>query len=305
MKGSFNFKNMIVIFLQGIGALIGFIACLVLVNAVLPVSRAITAAVPESGFLSTPLALLFNGAINGLILVWAGRRSTFKGFILWMQLLALSFGMQVFLTQIETGYFLSAFPLLQGNFEVYSFIFRGFITSALFTLLVTLLVGGFTKKLRSPATFSVTCDGAVKAGAWLPAIYIILYMLFGYFVAWQSQELRLFYGGPKELNPFFEQWGKTLMSHPDFLVFEYFRGVLWILCIIPSFKGFTGNRLEIVILSAIAMGLLPTAQLAFANPLMPATVTTYHFIETSISTGIFGAMCAWFVPKSISQKSYM
>jgi len=25
-------------------------------------------------------------------------------------------------------------------------------------------------------------------------------------------------------------------------------------------------------------------------------VSMYHFWETSISTGIFGALCAWFVP---------
>lgn len=35
------------------------------------------------------------------------------------------------------------------------------------------------------------------------------------------------------------------------------------------FKGFSGKRIELVILSALALALLPTMQLAFANPLMP------------------------------------
>ena len=87
------------------------------------------------------------------------------------------------------------------------------------------------------------------------------------------------------------------MNRPELLVFQYFRGVLWLLCLIPLFKGFTGKRPEMVILSALALALLPTMQLAFANPLMPAKVSAYHFLEVSISTGIYGALCAWFVPK--------
>ena len=219
---------------------------------------------------------------------------------MWMQLLVLSFGAQTFMTQIETGYFISAFPLLQGNFEVYHLVLRGLVTSALFTLLVTWITGGFSKNPRPQPMFRVTVNNTVKTGAWLAAIYIALYMLFGYFIAWQSQELRLFYGGPAELNSFIAQWGLSLMQRPELPVFQYFRGIMWLLCLIPLFIGFSGNRLELVVLSALALGLLPTAQLAFANPLMPAGVSAFHFVEVSISTGLFGALCAWFVPKMIS-----
>jgi hypothetical protein len=101
-----------------------------------------------SGFLSPPLAYLFNAAVNASILVWAGRRSTFKGFAIWMQLLVLSFGAQVLMTQIETAYFISAFPLLHGNFAVYQIVLHGLVNSAVFTLLVRWIVGGFSKKPR-------------------------------------------------------------------------------------------------------------------------------------------------------------
>jgi hypothetical protein len=260
--------------------------------------KVIADATPASGFLSMPMAMLLNGLVNAVILVWAGRRSSYKGLTLWGQLLVLSFGAQVFMTQIETGYFLSAFPLLQGNFELYRLILRGLLTSALITLLVTLLVGGFSKQTRPPAQFTVTNDDAVKAGAWLAVIYILLYMLFGYYVAWQVSELRLFYSGSTELVSFFAQWGNTFMDRPEIPAFQYFRGVLWMLCLIPLFKGFSGKRIELVILSALALALLPTMQMAFANPLMPAGVSLGHFWEVSISTGIFGALCAWFVPKA-------
>ena len=200
------------------------------------------------------------------------------------------------MTQIETGYFLSAFPLLHDNFQLYNLILRGLLTSLLFSILVTLICGGFTRKARPQSNFTVTANNALKHGAWLPLVYIVLYMFFGYFVAWQIRELRLFYGGPAEVNGFFEQWGLTAMAKPEFPVFQYFRGILWILCLVPLFMGFSGRRAELVILSALALALLPTAQLAFANPLMPAAVSQGHFWEVAISTGIYGALCAWFIP---------
>jgi hypothetical protein len=290
-------KNILIILFQGIGAMFAFVVCLVIANMLSPLSPAIMeAGKTASGFLSASLAFLFNAAANGLILVWAARRSSFKGLAMIGQLFVLSFGAQVFMTQIETGYFISAFPLLHNNFQLYNLVFRGLITSLLFSVLMTWIVGGFSKKPHPETNFTVTADNAVKQGAWLSVVYIVLYMLAGYFIAWQVQELRLFYHGPAEINGFFEQWGLTAMAKPEFPAFQYFRGVLWMLCLVPLFMGFSGKRVELIILSALALALLPTAQLAFANPLMPAAVSLGHFWEVSISTGIFGALCAWFVP---------
>ena len=296
-------KSILSFVLQVLGVAVGFLVSLVISNILLPMPKVIMDAAPASGFLPTPLDFLLNGLVNAVLLVWAARRSTYKGLALWGQLLVLSFGAQVFMTQIETGYFLSAFPLLHNNFELYRLILRGLITSALITLIVTMLVGGFSKKEPAQARFTVSNDDAVKAGAWLAVVYIVLYLLFGYYVAWQIAELRMFYNGSTEQLSFFGQWGDTFMKRPEIPAFQYFRGVLWMLCLIPFFKGFSGKRIELVILSALALALLPTMQLAFANPLMPAGVSLGHFWEVSISTGIFGALCAWFVPKAIQSPS--
>ena len=75
------------------------------------------------------------------------------------------------------------------------------------------------------------------------------------------------------------------------------------MCLIPLFKGFTGGRLELITLSGLSLALLPTAQLAFANPLMPAEVSLYHFWEVSLSMYIFGALCAWFVPTKLQMSN--
>ena len=298
MKQQFGVQSGILVALQWLGAVIAFPISLTLSSVIMPLSKTITEATPPTGLFSLPLAMLFNGVVNASILVWAARRSSFRGLAMWMQLLVLSFGAQTFATQIETGYFLPAFPLLHGNFQVYVIVLHGFVTSLLFTLLVVLLVGGFSRRPRPEANFNVHADHAVKAGAWLPVVYIVLYMSFGYYVAWQSPEVRLFYNGTSALPSFWGQWGATLMARPELPVFQYFRGIIWILCLVPVFKGFSGKRIELAVLSALALAYLPTAALTFPNPLMPAGVALAHFWEVSISTGIFGALCGWFVPQA-------
>ena len=191
----------------------------------LPIPARMMDAAPPSGFLPTGLAFLFNAAANALVLVWAGRRSSFKGLARAAQLFVLSFGIQVFQTQVETGYFLNAFPLLQGSFELYRLVLRGLLTSLFFSLLVTLLTGGFSRRHGMKPLFQVTAVNFLKQGAWLAScVNPALYMLFGYYVAWQVPDLRLFYGGPAELNGFFEQWGASLMEKPELPVFQYMRG---------------------------------------------------------------------------------
>jgi hypothetical protein len=294
--GTFSFKSIFALILQWVAGFVAFILSLIAANVISPFPQFIVDKIPETGFMSQSSAMLFNGAVNATLLIWATRRSSLKGFVLAGGLFMFSFITQIFQTQIETAYFLPAFPLLHGNFEVYRLFLRGGITSALFALLITLIIGGFSSKPRAESNFTFQVERFVKAGIWLGLVYFILYILFGYYVAWQSQELRIFYGGPAELNSFANQILTTLMNKPELPFFQYARGILWIVCLIPIFKSFTGSHVELILLSAFALALLPTAQLAFANPLMPAEVSLYHFWEVSISTGLFGALCAWFIP---------
>jgi hypothetical protein len=298
MKQQSSFKSALLAGLQWLGAAIAFPISLILGDLILPLSKAIMDATPPTGYLTGPMAMIMSAVVNATILVWAARRSSFKGLAMWMQLFALSFGVQTFMTQIETAYFLPAFPLLHDNFQVYVLIGRGFVTSLLFSLLVVLLVGGFARTPRPQSNFTVTANQGLKAGAWLPVVYVALYLLFGYYVAWQAEEVRLFYGGTSELPSVWNQWGTTFMQMPELPVFQYWRGILWILCLVPLFKGFSGTRIELVLLSALALALLPTAALAFPNPLMPAGVSLAHFWEVSASMAIYGALCSWFVPQA-------
>jgi hypothetical protein len=209
---SFSFRFALALLGQWVGALIAFVISLIAANLISPLPAFILEKIPEAGFMSDPSAMLFNAAGNATILVWAAHRSSRNGFVMAGGLFAFSYLAQIFQTQIETAYFLNAFPLLHGNFEVYRLFLRGAVTSAIFALLVTLFVGGFSRKPRAEANFTIQADQFLKAAAWLGAVYFILYLLFGYYVAWQSQELRVFYGGPAALNSFADQILTTFMS---------------------------------------------------------------------------------------------
>src|SRR5512142_2535756 len=168
---AFSFRSAMVLFLQCIGAAMAFVLSMTVANLLSPMPKFILDKTPPAGFLSLTGALLFSGVINAVILVWVGRRSTFKGLALWGQIFVLSFGVETLQTQLETGYFISSFPLLQGNFEVYHLILRGLIASVLFTTLLTWIVGGFGKAARRPATFAIRADWAIRQSSWLPVVY--------------------------------------------------------------------------------------------------------------------------------------
>lgn len=248
---AFSFKSALALLGQWFGAFFAFILGLVVANIVSPLPQFIMEKMPETGIMSVSSAMLFNSVVNATSLVWAARRSCMEGFALAGGLFVFSYPAQIFQTQIETAYFLPAFPLLHHNFEVYRLFLRGAITSAIFVLLVTLFVGGFTRNPRQATKFTVHAEIFVKAAAWFRAVYFLLYLLFGYYVAWQSQELRVFYGGPAELNSFADQILTTLMGKPEMPFFQYARGILWLVCLIPLFKGFTGGRLELITLSGL------------------------------------------------------
>ena len=178
MNSQSRVRTMLSALVQWLGAFLGFVISLTVANAVLPMPAVITAATPAAGFFSMPVAFLFNGAVNATLLLWAARRSSLKGLALWAELAVLSFGAQVLETQIETGYFISAFPLLHGNFEVYRLVLRGLITSVLFTGIVTLLAGGFSRGPRDAAKFVVEFgsgfEGQRVAGS---RVYCPLYVI--------------------------------------------------------------------------------------------------------------------------------
>ncbi len=60
-------------------------------------------------------------------------------------------------------------------------------------------------------------------------MYVVLYYLFGYYVAWQNPEARLYYSGTTEVKSLYQIMRSTVTGTPWMLPFQFGRGLLWAL----------------------------------------------------------------------------
>lgn len=128
----------------------------------------------------------------------------------------------------------------------------------------------------------------------LTALHVILYFVFGYYVAWQSPEVRAFYGG-EDPGSFWLQMVSVAKGSPLLIPVQVLRGLLWALMAVILTSTLAGSRWSVALITAgffIAVFCMP---LLFPNPLMPDAVRQAHLVETVLSRGLFGFFAVWFV----------
>jgi hypothetical protein len=126
----------------------------------------------------------------------------------------------------------------------------------------------------------------------LAVVYVVLYHLFGYYVAWQNPELRLYYAGTTELNSFYQMMRSTATGTPWMLPFQFGRGLLWTLFAYPVVRMLNTSRIETTGIIAALFGVGSFA-LLIPNPLMPASVAHSHLWETLLSDLLLDAIVGW------------
>jgi len=193
------------------------------------------------------------------------------------------FFVQYFMTQIETLFFGHAFIALSKP-DIILLMLAG-----LFPLLgvTALLVKFFQNKdsVYQKGKIKIR-DITVKLGI-IGIIYLCVYMIFGYFVAWQFEELRLFYSGSSEKLSFLGQMVNNIKTNPIIIPFQILRGILFGMAIIPIKNMLSKNK--IVFITSVCMVYLCTAViLIIPNVLFPDIVRIAHLIEMSGSMLLFG-----------------
>ena len=235
------------------------------------------------------MALLVVSIVNAVILAWPIARSRWHGLKLIGAMVLVFFGVQTFMSQIETVFFGGAFNISAG--ELTSIILSGLLTTLFFTPLAVLIFGKMRKPKAeedSAAPFAFSRQEWLKRLALLPIVYVALYFLFGYFIAWQSPNVRLLYTGSTDILPFFEHIAGIFRNSSELVFFQYVRGLIWIGLALPVIYLMKGKPWEKSVAIGLLFGLLLTTQLFFPNPYMPAPVRLAHFIETSASTFLYG-----------------
>jgi hypothetical protein len=244
------------------------------------------ATVPPMGLL---LAVFFFQALALAIpVLW----SRWRGWRLSAALFVIYFGTVTVVTQVESLIYLG--DKMPGDLVAGLFV-MGLFVAAVFAPVCVLLLG----RWKGGATGEQAPAPAVNLGRWgwriaaSGLVFLCLYYLFGYYIAWQDPALRAYYGGT-DPGSFLAQMGSVIQSTPWMVPLQYLRGLAYVglgLLVIYSMRGpWWRPGLALSIVFAV-----PALYLLFPNPLMPDFPRMTHLIETLPYQFLFGWFLAWFL----------
>ncbi len=248
----------------------------------------------EPGLVAGEMGLLIMSVINVLIIMGLILSSHRSGWKLMLSLSVAYYGVVTFLTQIETWYFLSDITV-ESDLLLRLFIMGLPVAFLFIPLSVWILGKGRSKSGSEPWQIP---DLSAKEWAWkltlIAVVYVALYWLAGYYIAWQNPELRAFYGSPGVITPFWEHTLESFRNEPGLFLFQIMRALLWVLFALPVIWGSKLNTWQTAILLGLFFSIPVNVGHILENPLMPhAGVRFSHMIETATSTFIFGVIVAW------------
>jgi len=251
-------------------------------NILLPFSQGLKE-LNSSGSLIALLFLFINSAWTCITVFYVIKHTDYTGEKLFFNLLFVIFFIQYFMTQIETLFFGHAFTALT-KLDIILLMLAGFIP-----LLgaIALLVKFFQNKnteLQKREKINIK-NILIKLGI-TGVIYLCMYMLFGYFVAWQFKELRLFYSGSVEKLSFWGQMANNIKTNPTIIPFQILRGILFGIAVIPIRCMI--NKKSVFIISVCLIYLCTAVILIIPNALFPDMVRIAHLIEMFSSMLLFG-----------------
>ncbi|NYF78256.1 hypothetical protein [Granulicella arctica] len=259
-------------------------------QASLPSAQAVstpTSQAQQAAALLGPL-LVYTFLVSAVI-AWIIQRSRWRGLKLIAALVFTFYGLMTCISQIETiAYLRGKMPpgLIEKLFVM------GAIVALLFVPLAVLIMG----KIRGPEQPHVerglTLKSQVARFVILALVYVVLYYLFGYYVAWQNPDLRLYYAGTMELKSFYQQILSVVTGTPWMLPFQFGRGLLWVLFAYPVIRMLNTRRIETAGIVAALFG-VGSFVLLLPNPLMPASIAHSHFWETLGCDLLLGAIVSW------------
>ena len=247
----------------------------------------------EPGLLSDATAMLLLGLINTLLIVGMIVSSRWYGWRLALLLGLAYYGSFTFITQIETLYFF-ANTMLSPELIPRLFL-MGLSIPLIYIPLAIVICNKWKKRDNKMVRKYMQIPPKqlfLKLGV-LAIIYLVIYWLAGYFIAWQNPELRAFYGSPGEKLPFLAHTVERLSNSPDLFLLQLVRGVLFAIIAMPLIIGSRVNPWVTALLVASLLG-IPHLVHIMPNPLMPAaSVRLSHMIETATSTFLYGLIIVW------------
>lgn len=299
--------------LQVIGRTIGwlarFVVLVILYFALFAASGQIVGAYlptnisPEPGPLPLMAAFWLSCVSITLVIMWAIHSSRWNGWKLMLAISTAYYLVNTLVTQLEAWYFLYGItvgPELMGRLFL-----QGIPVAFIFVPIAVIVMG----RLRAADNESTEiAPMPLKEWLWklgvIYLVYLVVYYLAGYFIAWQNPEVRAFYGSPGEALLFFQQMAHIFANDPWLTPYQLVRTLIWVA---GAYIVIRGSRLPLW-QTALLVGLLLSVPQNIGhlipNPMIPLnSVRISHMIETASSTFVFGVVVAWLLyPKYTNRK---
>jgi len=244
------------------------------------------AATPPAG-MAVAAPVLFCLLVAAL-LSWLIARSALSGARLVAAVFLAYFGLGTFMFQIESAVFLPR-QLPPG------FVTRLFVMGALIALLAAPAAVWIHGRFRAstatgspPIGIPPTASAWALRLAWLAAVYVALYLLAGYFIAYRNPDLVAYYGDTAA-GSFPAALQRIWIRMPWLFALQALRGVLWVACVLPFIVSFRGRPWELPLMVGGAFSVWLVMLLA-PNPYMPESVRMSHLVETASSNFVFGCI---------------
>ena len=230
-------------------------------------------------------ALLIVSALTTAALSYIVLRSRWTGRKLTLALFFILYGVATVMPQIETAFFVTRLPagLLPRLFMA------GAIVAAIFTPIAVRVLG----KSRPHTAHVDDRPLRMPVSAWamkltiIVVAYIAIYFTFGYYIAWQSEAVRAYYGGT-DPGSFSAQLRAVVRETPWLVPLQVVRALLWAALAVPVIRMMRGRWWEAGLAVALLFAVVMNVQLLLPNPLMPRDVRMVHLVETASSNFLFG-----------------
>jgi hypothetical protein len=219
--------------------------------------------------------------VDTLVLALVILRSNWNG---WRLMLATSvsyYGVQTVMAQIESAYF---GPALGISAAMIKGLFMQSLPIVLIFIPLAVLILGKGRGKDADPTAAQRLRMPTLQWAWklavIAVVYVVLYFLFGYFVAWSNPNLSAMYGNGAN---------KQIFDLGRLFTLQLGRGILWALFTLPLIRMTKGSPWQIAIIAGLLLALPMNITHVIPNPIMPdPSVRLSHFIETATSNFIFG-----------------
>ncbi|MEQ8413282.1 MAG: hypothetical protein RIB71_02415 [Imperialibacter sp.] len=253
-----------------------------------------------SGDDGLPIMLLICG-LNTAVVMYFMRSTNRWGWQLVFTLALVLFSIQYFMSQIETLWFNDSLKMALNS--IWALVAGGAISSMLFSVLAVWVAGNFKKReqLASKGEIMPFSNTLTMTALMAIVIWPLIYFLAGYFIAWQFEEVRIYYSGSSEKASFLFMMKENVASH--LYSFQVLRGVLWTLIALLVFRSISGSWLQKAVVLGLMLAVVGCSQLLLPNPIMPEPVRLAHLLETSLSGVVLGMVMAWLFARTSPKKA--